>query len=391
MSTNTALKSSNASVAQAPGRDIVNVVEIAHRLAPKLAERASAVDQNDRFVAENYALLKEAGLVEAGVPRELGGGGAEIPELADMLRVLARACGSTALAFSMHTHQVAIPAWRWRHQKAVAVEPLLKRVAAEKLILLSSGGSDWIGGSGKAEKVEGGFRVTARKVFTSGAEAGNILMTGAVHEADDGGRSVIHFGAPMKAAEVSVEDTWRTLGMRGTASNDVLIENLFVPDANVSFTRKGGEWHPVFQTIATIAFPLIYAVYLGVAESARDIAIGLAKDKPQADVSLAGRMDTELRAAQIAHRWMLDIVARNAPSADTVNEVMIGRTLVARHAIQAVELAMELAGGASFYRRNGLERRFRDIQAARFHPLQAGPQARYAGAVALGLPTTTVF
>src|SRR5690606_34853995 len=137
MSTNTALKSSNASVAQAPGRDIVNVVEIAHRLAPKLAERASAVDQNDRFVAENYALLKEAGLVEAGVPQELGGGGAEIPELADMLRVLARACGSTALAFSMHTHQVAIPAWRWRHQKAVAVEPLLKRVAAEKLILLS--------------------------------------------------------------------------------------------------------------------------------------------------------------------------------------------------------------------------------------------------------------
>ena len=77
----------------------------------------------------------------------------------------------------MHTHQVAIPAWRWRHQKVAAVEPLLKRVAAERLTLLSSGGSDWIGGSGKAEKVEGGYRVIARKVFTSGAEAGGILMT----------------------------------------------------------------------------------------------------------------------------------------------------------------------------------------------------------------------
>ena len=88
---------------------------------------------------------------------------------------------------------------------------------------------------------------------------------------------------------------------------------------------------------------------------------------------------------------MLDVVARNAPSADTVNEVMIGRTLVARHAIATVELAMELAGGASFYRANGLERRFRDIQGARFHPLQAGPQAVYAGATALGLPTATVF
>lgn len=390
MSLNVALQRDTTPTSTGTHDESVRVVELARGLAPQIAERAAEIDQNDRFVAENYALLKEAGLVEAGVPRELGGRDADVPELAEMLRILAHACGSTALAFSMHTHQVAIPAWRWRHQKVAAVEPLLKRVAAERLILLSSGGSDWIGGSGKAEKVEGGYRVTARKAFTSGAEAGNILMTGAIHEQEDGSRSVIHFGAPMKAAEVRIEDTWRTLGMRGTASNDVIFDNLFIPDASVSFSRKAGEWHPVFQIIATIAFPLIYAVYLGVAESARDIAIEIAKGK-QADVPLAGRMETELRAAQMAHRWMLQQVARNAPSAETVNEVMIGRTLVAKHAIRAVELAMELAGGASFYRKNGLERRFRDIQGARFHPLQAGPQAQYTGAVALGLPTGTIF
>lgn len=391
MSTVSALNKVPTSSTEDPGHAAQNVVDAANRLAPRLAERAGDVDQNDEFVAENYPLLKEAGLVEAGAPQELGGGGAEISELAEMLRILGRACGSTALAFSMHTHQVAIPAWRWRHQKVAAVEPLLKRVAAERLILLSSGGSDWIGGSGKAEKVEGGYRVTARKVFTSGAEAGGVLMTGAVHEAEDGSRSVIHFGAPMKAAEVRIEPTWRALGMRGTGSNDVVIENLFVPDGSVAFSRKAGEWHPVFHIIATIAFPLIYAVYLGVAESARDLAIEIAKRKPQPDLSLAGRMDTELRAAQLAHRSMLDAANRNAPSADTVNEVMIGRTLVGRHAIAAVELAMELAGGASFYRATGLERRFRDIQGARFHPLQSGPQARYAGATALGLPTSNVF
>jgi alkylation response protein AidB-like acyl-CoA dehydrogenase len=61
-----------------------------------------------------------------------------------------------------------------------AAEPLLRRVAAEKLILLSSGGSDWIGGSGTAIKVDGGYRITARKVFTSGAPAGSLLMTSAV-------------------------------------------------------------------------------------------------------------------------------------------------------------------------------------------------------------------
>jgi alkylation response protein AidB-like acyl-CoA dehydrogenase len=370
-----------------------DIVATARMLGEQFAARAAEIDENDRFVAENYEALKRSGLVEAGVPLELGGGGAEVAELADMLKTLARSCSSTALAFSMHTHQVAIPAWRWRHQKAAAVEPLLKRVAAERIILLSSGGSDWIGGSGKADKVEGGYRVTARKVFTSGAQAGDILMTGAVVSAEGEPDAVIHFPVPMKAPEVSVLDTWHTLGMRGTRSDDVVIDGLFVPDKSVAFSRKAGEWHPVFQIIATIAFPLIYAAYLGVAESARDIAIGMAKKRPQNHhlTELAGRMDTALRAAQLAHRWMVETVERNAPSAETVNEVMIGRSLVAENAIKTVELAMELAGGASFYRANGLERRFRDIQGARFHPLQSGPQAQYAGSVALGISVANVY
>ncbi len=385
----------NAALAPAgvTGAMPIDVIAAARDLVPALAERARQFDEGDLFVAENYALLKKAGLASAGVPLELGGGGAEVAELCEMLRIMARACGSTALAFAMHTHQVAIPAWRWRHQKVAAVEPLLKRVAAENLILLSSGGSDWIGGSGKAEKADGGYRITARKVFTSGAVAGDILMTGAIVREEDGSEKVIHFGVPMRAPEVSVMDNWRTLGMRGTGSNDVVIDGLFVPDASVAFSRAAGHWHPVFQIIATVAFPLIYAVYLGVAESARDIAVEIAKKKPASEtlLNLAGRMDTSLRAAQLAHRSMVETAARNAASAQSVNDVMIGRSLVARHGLEVVELAMELAGGASFYREKGLERRFRDMQGARFHPLQSGPQAQYAGAMALGLPVDTIF
>jgi len=370
-----------------------DIAATARMLGETFAARAAAADEGDRFVSENYQALKESGLVEAGVPRELGGGGAEVAELADMLRIFAHSCSSTALAFAMHTHQVAIPAWRWRHQKAAAVEPLLKRVAAERIILLTSGGSDWIAGSGKAEKVDGGYRISARKVFTSGALVGDVLMTGAIVTAEGEPDSVIHFGVPMKAPEVKILDTWRTLGMRGTRSDDVVIEGLFVPDKSVAFSRRAGEWHPVFEVIATIALPLIYSAYLGVAESARDIAVGLAKRRPQSHhiTDLAGRMDTTLRAAQLAHRWMIETVERNAPSAETVNEVMIGRSLVASNAIATVELAMELAGGASFYRVNGLERRFRDIQGARFHPLQSGPQAQYAGAMALGMPVANIY
>jgi alkylation response protein AidB-like acyl-CoA dehydrogenase len=293
----------------------------------------------------------------------------------------------------MHTHQVAIPAWRWTHQKATPVEPLLKRIAGERILLLSSGGSDWIAGSGKAEKVEGGYRINARKVFTSGAPMGDLLMTGAVLEADGEPPMVLHFGIPMNSPHVKVLDTWRTLGMRGTGSHDVLIEGHVVPDAAVAVKRKSGEWHPLFHIIATIAFPLIYSVYLGVAEGARDIAVELAKRKKPGrhTIDLAGRMETELAGARLAVESMLAAVRLNAPSAATINQVMIGRQLAQRHAIAAVEYAMEMAGGAGFYRSAGLERRFRDIQAARYHPLQAGPQAEYAGAMALGLPIEKVF
>jgi alkylation response protein AidB-like acyl-CoA dehydrogenase len=369
------------------------VMDIARDLGPIFAQRANETTDEDKFVADNFALLKASGLIEAGVPTELGGGGADVDQLAAMLRTLGYHCGSTALAFSMHTHQVAIPAWRWTHQKATAVEPLLKRVAAERIQLVSSGGSDWIAGSGKAEKVDGGYRITARKIFSSGSPSGDLLMTSAVLESEGEPPMVLHFGVPMNSPKVTVLDTWRTLGMRGTGSHDVMIDGHVVPDAGVAARRKAGEWHILFQIIATIAFPLVYSVYLGVAESARDTAITLAKRKQpnHHTIELAGRMDTELTAARLAHESMLATVRLNAPSAESVNQVMIGRQLVARHAIAAVDLAMELGGGAGFYRSASLERKFRDIQAARYHPLQSGPQAQYAGAMALGLPVDRIF
>jgi alkylation response protein AidB-like acyl-CoA dehydrogenase len=129
------------------------ISELSAKLGPRFAERAARADEGDLFVAENFVELKAHGLVAAGVPKELGGGGASHAELADMLRQLGYYCGSTALAFSMHTHQVATAAWRWRHQKA-PVDGLLKRVAAENIVILSSGGSDWLQGSGTATRAE---------------------------------------------------------------------------------------------------------------------------------------------------------------------------------------------------------------------------------------------
>lgn len=360
-------------------------VRRALEMGPELAARAADADEGDAFVADSLALLKAQGFHTAAVPAELGGGGASHAELSAMLRNLAAFCGSTALAMAMHTHAVALPAWRWRRTPE-PVEGLLKRVVNEGLTLVSSGGSDWLDGSCKATPVEGGFRVSGRKVFASGCATGDLLMTMAVLDAPEG-PTVMHMAIPMRAEGLRILDTWRTLGMRGTGSQDLELNEVFVPDAAVTVRRPAGKWHAMMHMVSLIAFPLIMSVYVGLAEAAREKAVALAsarKGSPDVEL-LIGEMETQLTAARLALDEMLACAANDEPGPAATSRIMTGRVLVARASIAAVEKAMEAAGGAGFYRKNGLERIWRDVQAARYHPLQEKPQARLAGRLALGL------
>jgi alkylation response protein AidB-like acyl-CoA dehydrogenase len=361
-------------------------IAVARELGPRFAARAAAHDAADRFVAENYRDLRERRVLSAGVPGELGGGGASHADLCAMVRVLAQYCGSTALALSMHTHQVAIAAWRWRHESA-PVEPLLSRVAAEQPVIVSSGGSDWLAGSGRAEKVEGGYRITGRKVFASGSPVGDLFMTTAVYDDPEAGPTVVHVAIPFDAAGVAVQDNWRTLGMRGTGSHDVVLDGVFVPDSAVGVRRPSGRWSHAWHVVATQALPLIFSVYVGVAEAARTLALSrvAAKRHDAATQQAVGRMETELATARMALRQMVDAAASGHIAPETTNDVLIARSVVGQAAIRTVESAMEVAGGAAFFRDAGLERLFRDVQGARYHALRADAQQRYSGRLALGV------
>lgn len=358
----------------------------AEALAPLLADNAARHDADDSFVADNYAGLKAEGFFGAHVPAELGGGGADYAELAAVIRRLGSCCGSTALSLSMHSHLIAVAVWRWRHQNA-PTDGLLKRVAAEDLVLVSSGGTDWLKSAGTATRVEGGFRITARKIFSSGCLAGDLMMTSAVFDDPDAGPTVLHFAVPFSAEGVSIRETWRVMGMRGTGSHDVELDEVFVPEAAISGRRPQGQWHPLFHAISLLAFPLIYSAYVGVAGGARDKALEVARRRPADEglVQLVGEMENAFFAAEGALERMIRLAETAQPGPETTSRAMIGRTLVAEAAIRTVERAMEVAGGAAFHRDLGIERAFRDVQGARFHPLQQKPQLRYTGRLALGL------
>lgn len=253
-------------------------------------------------------------------------------------------------------------------------------------MLCSSGGSDWLESEGQAERVEGGFRITARKVFSSGCPAGDMLMTSAIYDDPSAGPTVLHFGVSFKAEGVKILDTWRVLGMRGTGSHDVALEQVFVPDAAISGRRPKGKWHPLFHAISLVAFPLIYSAYLGVAEAARAKAIAQAKKRPTHDtIQQVGALENAYFEASLARDRMVALVESAPPSPETTSASMACRAICARGAIDTVTRALELLGGGAFYRERELERLFRDIQGARFHPLREAAQLTYAGRLALGL------
>ena len=287
----------------------------------------------------------------------------------------------------MHTHPLAASVWRYRQGQPV--ESLLRRMAAEQLVLVSTGASDWLDSSGKARAVEGGYRVTARKVFGSGSPAGDLLMTSAPCDDSPGGSKVLHFPVPLAAQGVTVSDNWRAMGMRATGSNDVLLEDVFVPESAVWLRRPKGQWHPFFNMTVIIAMPIVMSVYLGVAEAARDLAVQqIQRKRDDPDVwYLVGEMENALVTGQMAVQGMVAQCAEYsfAPDVVTANAVLIRKTIAARALLATVEKALEAVGGSGLLRNLGLERLVRDIHGAQFHPLQPKRQHRFTGRVVLGL------
>jgi alkylation response protein AidB-like acyl-CoA dehydrogenase len=363
-------------------------LELARTLGPGFAERARAHDLEGRFVAENYRELKEQRVLSAGVPVELGGGGASHGELVDMLRELGQFCGSTALALSMHTHLVAAAVWRHRHGQPA--EALLRKVASGELVLVSTGAGDWIDSVGRAERVPGGYRVTASKRFASGCPVGDLAISSAPFDDPQRGAEVLHFPVALKAEGVSIREDWDTLGMRATGSHTLELKDVFVPEEAISVRRPRGKWHPSWNVVITVAAPLYMAPYVGVAERAGQLARQAAASRSDDALVLQslGELENHLFTARMALAQLVDNCGNYdfEPTVERANTGLIAKTLVTNAAQAAVQKALEVVGGGGLYRRHELERLLRDIQGAPFHPLPEKKQRDFTARVALGLP-----
>jgi alkylation response protein AidB-like acyl-CoA dehydrogenase len=384
------MTATTATLRNAPAPSMTaTLVERAAALGPELARHAARHDADGTFVAESYDALRDAGLLRAAVPVELGGEGATVAELTALQRELGRHCGATALASSMHQHVTAFTAWRHRRGLPGA-EATLRRVAEEGIVLVSTGGGDYTHPHGEAVRVDGGYRVSGRKRFASQSRHGAALSTMFVYDDPEQGRRVLNVAVPITADGVSVADNWDTLGMRGTGSDDVVVEDVFVPDDKVLANRPYGVVDPPLQVISEIAFPIISGAYLGVAEAAYDAALAAAEPK-SGNVLVQrqlGLMRHRLRVAAWAVDGALAAVGDDpAPSHETYLAVMAAKAQVAEAGLEVCDLAMEVAGGPAYFKGSVIERAYRDIRAVRFHPLTRDATLVTTGRHALGVDT----
>ena len=365
-----------------------SILERAAAIGPAIAEHAARHDADGTFVAEAYDALRDAGLLKAAVPTELGGDGATVAELTALQRELGRHCGATALASSMHQHVVAFTAWRYRRGLPGA-EATLRRVADEGILLVSTGGGDYTHPRGEAVKVEGGYRVSGHKRFASQSGNGTVMSTMFVFDDPEQGLRVLNVAVPIAAEGVRVADNWNTLGMRGTASNDIVVEDVFVPDERVLANRPYGVVDPPLQVISEVAFPIITGAYLGIAEAAYGAALAAAAAKAESPLvqRQLGRMKHRLRVASWALDGALATLGEDdvTPSHEAYLAVMMAKAEVAEAGIEVVDLAMDVAGGPAFFKGSVIERAYRDIRAIKFHPLTPEATLVETGRHELGL------
>lgn len=260
---------------------------------------------------------------------------------------------------------------------------MLRNVANNELALISTGARDWLGSNGELKKRNGGYLFSGTKHFASQSAGGDLVVTSGTY-LNNNNWEVLHFAVPMTTNGVSILDNWDVMGMRGTGSNSILFENVFIPDSAISLSRPKNEFHPVWNVVLTVALPLIMSAYVGIAEKAKEIAIQKGKKyhRNQKHITtLIGRLNNVLLSAQTEWKAMCAITNELdfIPSEDLTVDVLSHKTNVGENAKKTVEYAMEAIGGQSFYRSNVLERLFRDIQASPFHPLPKWEQFAFTG------------
>lgn len=396
-------------------------VELCEEHAADFATRAAEHDREQTFPFENIAALKESGVLSAGLPEELGGFGIESTQdlVAGMSR-LGRGDGSTAIAANMHIGTPWYVARLWKDAlargdtaRAEELYATLGLLGSTVVMVAATEAGTSVGWPlTEATRAPEGWLLNGRKIFGTLSPAADIMIVvcrfKAGDDAEDGWGWAYAF-VPRGSDGLTLNDDWDALGMRASGSQSMTFEECFVPDA--FFNPQDRPWGGFDEGLLTVqmnANLALSAAMVGIAEQAHDLVVeqvmtrrkapsnrilaertGIQHEVAEMEIDLATARAMIERTASLVDAYLLSHSASEVELAE-LHELMCDfqctKWVANRKAIEVVDRAMTLSGGAGYFASNPLSRLYRDVRAGPFMQAYSPNEAReYIGRIVLGL------
>jgi 3-hydroxy-9,10-secoandrosta-1,3,5(10)-triene-9,17-dione monooxygenase len=378
-----------------------SLVDRARGLVPLLVANSRRTEEERRIPEESIDAMREAGIFRMMQPRRFGGLQVDFRTKLEVTRELARGCGSTAWAVSlMNASSYLVGLWTEQAQKDVWGEDPDNRIAGA------------FTPAEQTEVVDGGFLISGRWPFSSGCLHAQWGL-GGIQIVDGAGAVQDHGLVLMPMADLTIEDTWHVAGMRGTGSNTLVADNVFVPEHRflsllkairnefaTPFTDEVLYRSPFFPAAAII----LAGPHLGLAQAALDRVIDAAPGKGIAYTRFAEKSEaavTQIAVAKaaslvdtahlLAYRAAADI--DEAAHLDVVPDekararVRMDMAAAIVNAREAIRMLVSAHGASSFAESEPLQRIWRDCEVASRHAIAHSEiNAQLYGQALLGVP-----
>jgi alkylation response protein AidB-like acyl-CoA dehydrogenase len=359
------------------------IEQVAELGRSRFAPRAAKHDREASFPFDNYADMREAGLLGICVPKSHGGHGADFTTYVMVAAEMGRYCGSTALSFNMHVSsclwsgQIAdvldmTREQREDHERNRAVH--YERIVQQGKVYSQPFSEGGAAAAGKAPwgtlatKVDDGYLVSGKKIFASLSGAADYY--GVLSTLDKPGATLkdsLYLAVPANAPGVTVVGEWDPLGMRGTVSRTLLLDKVHVPES-ARLMPEG------LYAQAAIRFPHMFATlspaYMGIAQAAYDFTVQYLRGEMPGTPPVKRRMYPTKQIAVAQMRVMLEqtraIFLQNArdarvdPDKDTRMRILSAHYTIMENANALAALAVRTCGGQSMLKSLALERLYRD-------------------------------
>lgn len=370
-------------------------------LTATFAATASRHDREASFPFANFEALRRAGLLALTAPARLGGLEADLPTALKVISAVARGEPATALVLVMqylfHASVEGRSGWPEHLKQRVIGEAISDGALINALRVEPDLGTPARGGlpGTVARRTPEGWRISGRKIYSTGSTALTWLVVWARSDdgPDQGGPLVGGWLVRADTPGVVIEESWDHLGLRASASHDVILDEVLVPLDHALDPQPVGSPPPYPASFATWSAVLTAAIYDAQARAARDWLVDFLANRKPANLGVAlstlprfqeavGDIDGLL----LSNRVLLDTAARG--EVDGVQAGLV-KHLVTENAISVVEKALKLTGNPGLTRHNDLERHHRDVLCGRVHTPQSDVVLTSAGKAAFAAHEAT--